>query len=338
MDIREWKSAVLHKMGFIQPMSAGEICRAHNGVQAQFQVYADRGFQSRMRSEDFAGNWSADIVRQWSLRGTVHAYLKEEIPLYLYRDRLYLQPFLHQPSRDGSISAAEKRYFADVILDHLQDGNKSREELKDICRAHGMTEAQEAKLLNAWGGIFAALIAEGMIYQEYGRRYFGLLKDYVPWEKDAAERTIAARYFSGFGAVSLADARYYFKETKARVEDWMRRLDLSTVEVDGKTRYYLGKLTPCDIPKVIFVAGFDALLLAFEKRENPFFDTKHIRDIYTMTGILKPTVMLDGTLVATWRLDRNKARILPFTKLKATERRQILAAAKAEFGDAEWEE
>lgn len=332
MKTDEWKAIVLNKMGFLAPMSAREICRKHNGVQAQFQTYADDGFKSRMSKSEFSGDWSADLVRQWSVRGTVHAYLKEEIPLYLYEGRNYCKPSLHLPSRDGRVSAEEKSEYARLILDSLQSGVKTRDELKGICRENGLAPEAEKSLFHAWGGIIASLVSEGLIYQEYGRRAFGLLQDYRPLDKETAELEIARRYFSGFGPVSLADARYYFKETKTLIESWMKKLDLNTVEVEGKTRYYLdGLRLPANVPDVLFIAGFDAMLLAFEKRENPFFDPQYIRDIYTMTGILKPTVLLKGNLAATWRKEKDTVVIKPFVRLRAAEKKRISEKAEEEY-------
>ena len=315
MEITDWKALVLKKMGFIEPMTAYQICKQHNGVQAQVQSYADAGFLTRMTIEEFSEPWRLDLVRQWSVRGTIHAYLKEEIPLYLYEGRNYLKPNLHLPSRDGKISADEKDYYGSLILEALQSGHKSREELKEVCRRERLSKEKESSLFDSWGGIIASLISVGKIYQEYGQQYFGLLKNYVPWDKEEAELEIARRYFSGFGPVSLADARYYFKENKGLIESWMKKLDLKTVEVEGTTRYYLGELEAGDIPEIIFVAGFDALLLAFEKKNNPFFDPKYIRDIYTLTGIVKPVIMLKGELVATWRKDKDKIYVCPFKDL-----------------------
>lgn len=315
MEITDWKALVLKKMGFIEPMTAYQICKQHNGVQAQVQSYADVGFLTRMRTKEFSEPWRLDLVRQWSVRGTIHAYLKEEIPLYLYEGRNYLKPNLHLPSRDGKISVEEKSYYGNLILEALQTGHKSREELKEVCRGDGLSKEKESSLFDSWGGIIASLISVGKIYQEYGQQHFGLLKNYIPWGKEEAELEIARRYFSGFGPVSLADARYYFKENKRLIESWMKRLDLKTVEVEGITRYYLGELEAGDIPEVIFVAGFDALLLAFEKKNNPFFDPKYIRDIYTLTGIVKPVIMLKGELVATWRKEKDKIYARPFKNL-----------------------
>jgi len=92
----------------------------------------------------------------------------------------------------------------------------------------------------------------------------------------------------------------------------MNDINLNTIEVDGKIRYYNRLLpSPVEIPRAIFIAGFDSILLAFEKKENPFFDPKFIRDVYTMTGILKPTIMLDSIFVATWRKVKSKIYIMP---------------------------
>lgn len=328
-------------MGFIGRITARDICQRHNGIQAQFQSYADEGFKSRIDESEYAGDWSADLVRQWSIRGTVHAYLKEEIPLYLHEGRRYFNPRLDIPSRDGKISVKDKKYYAQIILEHLESGNKDREELKAVCRKHGLCAEKEKSLFNAWGGIIAVLVSEGLIYQEYGARRFGLLGEYAPLDKNTAELEIARRYFSGFGPVTLNDARYYFKENKSVIEEWMRKLDLQTVEVGGELRYYSGELPDIggisEIPKVIFVAGFDAMLLAFEKRGNLFFDAKYVRDIYTMTGIVRPVVMLGGQMVATWRRENGKLCIKPFVKLKNSDMVKIQKSASKEYADIVWE-
>ena len=135
METIDWKAVVLKKMGLTEPMTARQICKQHNGVQAQFNSYADMGFMTRMSTEEYSKPWSSDLVRQWSIRGTVHAYLKEEIPLYLYKGRNYFKPDMHLPARDGMISAKEKGYYGDLIQEALQSGHKSREELKEISTA-----------------------------------------------------------------------------------------------------------------------------------------------------------------------------------------------------------
>lgn len=343
MHIQDWKSTILAQQGFTRPRSVEQICQRLNGLQAQFSGYVLDGFRSRMDSSNFIkGDWQEKLVRQWIIRSTVHAYLKEDIPLYQHIGSPNSDLRLDMPSRNGLVSARRKRYFYELILDYLSEGGRTREEIKAHCLENGMTEEEKESLLHAWGGLLLNMCAAGKLYQHFEERRFSRLDGFVPMEQEAAELEIARRYFSGFGPVSPADARYYFKYRLTKIKKWMQALDLQTVEVAGETRYYLGELPQGEIPKVLFVAGFDQLLLGYEKRQNPFFDAKYIRELYTMTGIVKPVVLLEGTVCATWRKDKGKLWIKPFRDLKAKEKKTLLAAVESftqsqglAFGD--WE-
>ena len=167
------------------------------------------------------------------------------------------------------------------------------------------------------------MVERGEIYQEYGAKRFHLLKDFQPLPKKKAELEIARRYFSGFGPVSLADARYYFKENKSTVLDWMKRLDLKTIQVAGEKRFYLGELEEAELPDCLFIAGFDQLLLGYEKKANPFFNPKYIRNIYTLTGIVKPVVFYKGRFVATWKRDKGTILLDIFEDISQQEKKEL---------------
>ncbi len=135
-----------------------------------------------------------------------------------------------------------------------------------------MTQEEEKLVFNAWGGLFRYMVERGEVYQEYGAKRFHRLTDFQPLSREKAELEIARRYFAGFGTVSLADARYYFKKNKSTVLKWMEQLDLKTVEVAGEERFYLGELEEAELPDCLFVAGFDQLLLcqAMKRKLIPF--------------------------------------------------------------------
>nr|WP_272877497.1 crosslink repair DNA glycosylase YcaQ family protein [Streptococcus ruminantium] len=156
-------------------------------------------------------------------------------------------------------------------------------------------------MFNAWGGLLRYMVERGEIYQEYGAKRFHRLKDFQPLPKKEAELEFAQQYFTGYGPVSLANARYYFKENKSTVLGWMKQLDLKTIQVEGEERFYSGNLEEGELLRCLFISGFDQLLLGYEKKTKPFFDLSYIRKIYTLTGIIKPTVFYKGRLVATWR-------------------------------------
>lgn len=198
-----------------------------------------------------------------------------------------------------------------------------REDLKVLCRGEKMTQEEEKLVFNAWGGLFRYMVERGEVYQEYGAKRFHRLTDFQPLSREKAELEIARRYFLGFGPVSLADARYYFKENKSTVLKWMKQLDLKTLEVAGEERFYLGELEEAELPDCFFVAGFDQLLLGYEKKANPFFNPKYIRNIYTLTGIVKPVVFYKGRFVATWKRDKGTILLDIFEDITQQEEKEL---------------
>ena len=230
--------------------------------------------------------------------------------------------YLETVSWDGALPQVKKKFYQ-VILEALETGPMTREEFKILYRAENIGVEEEKQVFNAWGGLLRYMVERGEIYQEYGVKRFHRLRDFQPLPKKEAELEIARRYFSGFGPVSLADARYYFKENKSTVLDWMKQLDLKTIQVAGEERFYLGDLEEAELPDCLFIAGFDQLLLGYEKKANPFFDPKHIRQIYTLTGIIKPTVFYKGRLVATWKRDTKDIILDVFEDLSSSDLKEL---------------
>lgn len=318
-----WNGIILQKQGLLKPQSVQQICQNLNGLQAQFQPYVHVGFRNRMTAKDFhEGNWQEELTRQWFIRRTVHAYLKSEIPLYIHEGRLASTDYLKTEGRDG-FSPQTKQKYHHLILEALEQGSMTREDLKILCRGKKMTQEEEKLVFNAWGGLFRYMVERGEVYQEYGAKRFHRLTDFQPLSREKAELEIALRYFAGFGPVSLADARYYFKENKSTVLKWMEQLDLKTVEVAGEERFYLGELEEAELPDCLFVAGFDQLLLGYEKKANPFFNPKYIRNIYTLTGIVKPVVFYKGRFVATWKRDKGTILLDIFESITQKEEKEL---------------
>lgn len=100
-------------------------------------------------------------------------------------------------------------------------------------------------------------------------------------------------------------------------------MDLKTIQVTGEERFYLGDLEEANLPECLFIAGFDQLLLGYEKKANPFFDPKYIRQIYTLTGIIKPTVFYKERLVATWRRDKKNIVLDIFEDLSSSDLKDL---------------
>ena len=64
-------------------------------------------------------------------------------------------------------------------------------------------------------------------------------------------------------------------------------------------------------------------MLGYEKKANPFFNPKYIRNIYTLTGIVKPVVFYKGRFVATWKRDKGTILLDIFEDISQQEKKEL---------------
>lgn len=80
------------------------------------------------------------------------------------------------------------------------------------------------------------------------------------------------------------------------------------------------------MPRCVFLAGFDPLLLGYEKTENPILPQDARGAIFTRAGIVRPAILLRGTVVGWWK--RRDAR-LTVTRLALCGQKEVEEAALA---------
>jgi hypothetical protein len=84
--------------------------------------------------------------------------------------------------------------------------------------------------------------------------------------------------------------------------------------VDGKPYFYIDNgLSAVELPACLFLAGFDQLMLGYEKTESLFLPREHMRDIFNLAGIVRPAVLVNGTVVGWWNLKNRKLKISLFS-------------------------
>lgn len=133
------------------------------GIQAQFTVHAYHALKIRCSDELIPDTWGEGLVKNWTIRGTVHVFDENDLPLFLHDGRTnYLRP---QDTMESNhcISSERKKMFADYIVKLIGEGICEREALKDECFKIGMTEQECKNLFDPWGGIIRALAEQGLI-------------------------------------------------------------------------------------------------------------------------------------------------------------------------------
>ena len=106
----------------------------------------------------------------WTLRGTIHVFREEDLPLYLHEGRRHALRPCDTLEADGWITRERKDYFAALILDTLTGGPATREALRQTCRSKGLTDREEESVFQPWGGTIRPWRRRGRLSTWFRRR------------------------------------------------------------------------------------------------------------------------------------------------------------------------
>ena len=140
------------------------------GVQAQFMSNALHSL--KIRCLDFDEKTAAKgLVKNWTVRGTVHVFAESDLALFKHCNNgkdYRSENFSGYGRSDGSkrpwtLTPERQKYFSDLILMDIENGAKTRDELKILCRNHGMTTIEEDAMFDQWGGGIRDLCERGFM-------------------------------------------------------------------------------------------------------------------------------------------------------------------------------
>lgn len=330
MDIEQLKLYRLINQHLLDPADCITVVRDLCGVQAQFLSNALHAIS--IRSAGIPANSANSLIRSWTIRGTMHVFAQEDLPLMLYNGRSHFLRSCDTMNGDESITYDRKVYFSNLIIGSIAAGITTRSELKEVCFSHGMSKTEAESIFNAWGGLIRALCENGRIcYTIQEKKSLRICPEFEPLESDTAQIELARRYFTNYAPATIKDAAYFFAATQAQVKKWLSQLPVTSTIYDGKQYFSIttGRNYDYSIPPCIFLAGFDPLMLGYRKQDSLYLPQEHLRKVYTLTGIIKPTVLYYGKLIGTWTLKKNKLTITPFESLSTQAKKIIEDHAQA---------
>ncbi len=332
MTGQELTTLRLYRQHLTDPAPGERVCRDLNGIQAQFLSNSRHALAIRGCC---GPDWNRGLVKSWTLRGTVHVFREADLPLYFHEGRRRVLRPCDTLEGDEKMTGERKRYFTSLILDTLAGGAATREALRQACRSKGLTESEEESMFNSWGGAIRALAEAGaIVHLVQEEKAFRLAPPFAPMGEEEAWREILRRYFTHCGPASLRDAAYFLGTSQREVKRRMQDLDLEEITCQGRVYYDQGgsRAAP-EAPPCLFLAGFDPLLMSYEKRENPCLPLQCLRGIFSLAGIVSPAVLLRGQVVARWKRTGRSVQVLPLVELSPVDLK-ILQAAAAKYWPA----
>lgn len=310
MTLEEIKLRRLAGQHLLVPSDTQTVVKDLCGVQAQFLSHALHGLSIRCNQIRTEG-----LVKSWTNRGTMHLFSVDDLPLFLHKGRTHFLRPVDTLESDAYITADRKAYFADLIVDAVSRGIDQREALKDLCENAGMTESESQSLFDPWGGTIRALCEAGRIcHKVQEKKAYQLCPTFEPMAEEPARLELARRYFTHFGPATIKDAAYFFCTTQTKVKSWLEQLPVSETSLNGKSYFCIGNSFPAgELPACLFLAGFDQLMLGYEKTDSLFLPREHMRDIFNRAGIVRPAILVNGTVVGWWNLKKRKLKISLFS-------------------------
>ena len=319
-ELQQWQLWAQHLTAQADSLTVGsDLC----GLQAQYAANALHSLRLRSDSTDMTG-----FVKAWTLRGTLHLFPAKDLPLY--RPYTGVEGIFHTDYGkwlyDGHCQVSKERmlYFAQLVTDNLSDTPLSRDALKELCRANGMTEEEEERVFSGWGGVIRLLAECGVlcVSAPVNRAYLRCprLPDV---SREQADAELLRRYVTHYGPVPLHDAMYFFRWSQKKLRALLDGLYAETLTCAGRTYYYLVQPQAPPVPRCIFLAGFDPLLLGYEKKESLYLPPEHLKQIFNNTGIVFPALLVDGQVKGKWKEQPKRVEITLFAPLNKSQLQAI---------------
>jgi hypothetical protein len=329
IDDRELLLASLYNQRLLEKAPCGVIVSELCGLQAQFANNPKHAL--RVRGSDFSeAAWEEGLVKIWSFRGTLHTVRRDETGLFLSA-----RGVPDDWDNGWNLKSDRMEYWSKFLSENIASGISGREALKKKCREKGMSRDEEGKIFHGWGGLIYEMNRRGIIAYVPGTAKDFVLCGKVKWtDRDQARAVLLRRYFKAFGPATLDDCAYFTgwkkREILGVVEN--RNVRLKTVMCGNREYFYSGGLPGAgEVPGCVFLAGFDQLLMGYRDRSR-MMDERYRRDVTTNTGIVHPTVLLDGRIQAKWKKSGTKLTVTPFCEISSKNRRMIARYAKDLFG------
>ena len=308
------------------------------GVQAQDVTAAELSIRARTRGlirDDIYQTLTdtRSLVLTWSLRGTRHFHHADDVRWLL----ALLGPVFGRPGRRsqqlgiaGDVGDNAVRVISAALKSH---GSLTRREVKDLLARQGVDSSGQAPIHVLHRAAFEGVLC--IVPDPDGEERYVSLDDWVPQTSpvppDGAAAELARRFLTAYGPATLADfAAWSGLRAVTTKQAWTAisgelsdvALPTGSAWVLTSRRKVIGAAANHPMP-VRLVGAFDALLLGYADRSLHVLP-EHARDVNAGGGLIRPVVLVDGKVVATWKYQSTRSshrvEIAPFGALTADER------------------
>ena len=318
-----------------------DTIRSAAAIQAQDRLGEQLGVGVRSTGltaadVDHARLVDRSIVRNWLMRGTLHLVPSEDLTWMLDLLGEAMDAKALKRRADLGISDDDHAKVLKFLRKELAaNGPMTRAEIGDAFRSAGLPSDGQATphLLRTTSLLGVTCFGP----EREGDTTHILIDDWLPQAEPPPDpgAELARRYFAAYGPASQSDFRWWSGLPAADTRQCLQAAvnDLTEVEVDGQTMWMSQDAAArsndvLDAPQgVLRVLGpFDPYIVGYAKRDLDVPDHL-LKRVNAGGGMLRPCVLLDGRLVATWDRKRRTrgltVRVTCFEELSADAQTQL---------------
>jgi hypothetical protein len=245
------------------------------------------------------------VVRTWLMRATIHLVAADDVR---WMTRLLGPPIARRFAKrwnDLGLTTDLLERASAALPDVLAGGPLTRRQIVAALAERGVAvdpqgQAATHVLLHATS---VGLVCRG---PDRGRgTTFALLDAWIPSAPggpsgDDALAELARRYFRAFSPATGNDFATWSGLPATRALRLIRD-ELTPVDVNGRGGYRLGEVAPQRGLRLL--PAYDNYLVGYRDREL-IITAEHRPEVY-VGGLIRPSVVLDGRVIGTWRLVRS---------------------------------
>jgi hypothetical protein len=280
----------------------------------------------------------AELVRTWTVRGTMHIVPSREYYLYVLGGvgSKTLSWIERQARKVGYPDQGKRRdRIYSWVVEKIGKRRVTSEELKRLVSERAVELGLKP---GVWAGVREMCIL-GLLVNA-GRAGSSSLwmraDERVPRPKrflsiEDCRVGLLRKYVDRYGPVSRRDMLYWTGHGAVDLDQALERLapELDRVKVEGSSEefYLLGDVEDAPPPpRVVLLPKFDSLMMGY-KDKSRFLDPQHQRQVVRPQGMIEAAVLLDGFVAATWKR-KNEGRkygviVKPVRALKRSEKNAI---------------
>ncbi len=347
-NVRAWR---LQQHQLLEPAPAKQILDVVEriaGLHAQVASSAELTLWARIEDLDRDAVQNAlaesrDLIKTWSMRGTLHLLPAREFAVWQNAQRT--RTYYRKPVslRAGGISVEELDALIEAVRQALDGTMLTREQL--AAEVGKSTTAQLGdKLRGSWGSLLKPAAFEGhLAFGPADRQRVRFVRpdqwldqpDLLDGDPDEALDEVITRYLAASGPSTREEIARWWYQTPAEAGRVLKRLGEAVHEVDVEgTKTYaltdqLKDLKKAKPPKghVRLLPAFDQYVITATKQVEHFTPGPVGDRIYRKQGWLSAVVLVDGRMDGIWKHEVKgnavQVSVEPFVPFSAKTRKAV---------------